>query len=282
MNTTSSSSPFEIKENYVDDKLNSSNLSSNSMENSFTNRNRTSSNPNSLNDNSYRQSLNQNTQNNSNSMDNSFNNRNRAISNPLNPNNNSSENSFNNPFSNSNSNNNSNNNINFNRKSSNEIKSEIKNILINDIKEQISHNIFRMTKQEIDMNNYLNKMKTYLTNKNLSYKEAINDKQKIFGDFKDEQEEIDLEVKVLKEDLNDSNKINMENCFNFVQKDEKFDDVTKYLCYEATIEDTFPIIKRGFTKGAISFDDSIREIRRLSRDLFKLKIYKEKMIEKYE
>ncbi len=56
----------------------------------------------------------------------------------------------------------------------------------------------------------------------------------------------------------------------------------KILCKEASIEDTFPIIKRSFEKGAINFNDSIKEIRKLSRDLFNLKFHKEKNLKNFE
>jgi len=134
-----------------------------------------------------------------------------------------------------------------------------------------------MNKQEKDMHNYLCKMKEFLEIKNYRYKEFLKNKDNIFKEFDNEKEELGLEVKNLRDDLSDQKKIDSENSFDFVKKDENFDPLVKYLCYEATIEDTFPIIKRGFTKGAINFNDSIKEIRRLSRDLFKLKVFKDKI-----
>lgn len=179
-------------------------------------------------------------------------------------------------------NNNNTNHLNRNSNPINQVDNskEIKEILIEDIKDSIKNNIKRMCKQEKDMNIYLVKMKEFLTKRNDKYKEIIDCKEYLKKDFENEIVEIDNDKKILKDELI-NNKIDRENCFEFVTKDDKFDKVVKYLCYEATIEDNFPVIKRGFEKGAINFEDSIKEIRKLSRDLFKLKMFRDKLFEKY-
>ena len=157
------------------------------------------------------------------------------------------------------------------------MNNKIKPILVNLIKENLLKNIIEAKKQELEKFNYLGKTKEFLKDKNEKYEELLSNKENIFNEFSEKLEETNEEVKILKQSIEDKTKINQENCFKFVKKDDRFESIVRYLCYEATIEDTIPLIKKAYLKESLDFDDSVKEIRRLSRDLFKLKIFKEQL-----
>lgn len=55
----------------------------------------------------------------------------------------------------------------------------------------------------------------------------------------------------------------------------------KASCIYFTLEEHILLVKKAFEKGKVSFEDSIKEIRRTSRDIFNIHRYKEFLIRKY-
>ncbi len=75
------------------------------------------------------------------------------------------------------------------------------------------------------------------------------------------------------------------NCFDFVNIKNPNNNFLQLLSMEASIEDIFIIIKRGFEKGGISFNETIKFIRNLSREAIKIKFLRgkiEKQNEKFK
>ncbi len=72
--------------------------------------------------------------------------------------------------------------------------------------------------------------------------------------------------------------LNQSNCFDFVAIKNPNDNFLQLLSMEATIEDVFIIIKRGFEKGNISFNETVKFIRNLSREAIKIKFIREKIM----
>ena len=53
------------------------------------------------------------------------------------------------------------------------------------------------------------------------------------------------------------------------------------LCSQATIEDSMIYIRKSFQKGAINFDETVKNIRLYSRELYKLRFIKDKILNLY-
>jgi len=72
------------------------------------------------------------------------------------------------------------------------------------------------------------------------------------------------------------------NCFEFVCVKNPNNNFLQLLSMEATVEDLFIIIKRGFEKGNISFNETVKFIRNLSREAIKIKYIRDKIKNQYE
>lgn len=76
--------------------------------------------------------------------------------------------------------------------------------------------------------------------------------------------------------------LDQSNCFEFVTVKNPNNNFLQLLSMEATIEDMFIIIKRGFEKGNISFNETVKFIRNLSREAIKIKYIREKIMKQNE
>lgn len=76
--------------------------------------------------------------------------------------------------------------------------------------------------------------------------------------------------------------MNQNNCFEFVNIKNPNNNFLQLLAMEASIEDMFIIIKRGFEKGNISFNETVKFIRNLSREAIKIKFLRDKIEKQYE
>lgn len=112
----------------------------------------------------------------------------------------------------------------------------------------------------------------------------LNKSDEVISKIQEELEKIKVEINNSKDAVfqKSSKFINKDNCFDFVSKDYKFDPVVNLLCSQATIEDILIYIKKGFEKGLISFDETIRSIRIYTRELMKLKFIRDKILNKYQ
>lgn len=72
------------------------------------------------------------------------------------------------------------------------------------------------------------------------------------------------------------------NCYEFVTVKNPNNKFLQLLSMEATIEDVFIIIKRGFEKGNITFNETVKFIRGLSREAIKIKFIRDKISKEHE
>ena len=161
-------------------------------------------------------------------------------------------------------------------------KDKIKEFLVEKLKENLKEKLISQYMELNKTTNHLNYAKAFLDNKASKLNDIIQNSDDILESFQKEylsiQQEIDKYKTVLSE-LKDKN-INKENCYEYISLDEKFYPLAKILSSEATIEDTIIYLKRGFEKKAVNFDETIRSIRLYSRELLKLKFYRDKQINK--
>ena len=161
---------------------------------------------------------------------------------------------------------------------------DIKKALIQEIKisceSKLKEELKRLRSQEEKLNKYkqvfiaqIEKIKINLSKKTENEKTMSIINQEL---------ENDLSSKInLIEKLGEKN-LNKENCFDFVDVKNPEENFIQILSMEATVEDMYIIVKRGFEKGAINFNDTIRFIRSLSKEAIKIKIIRDKIRKKYD
>ena len=92
---------------------------------------------------------------------------------------------------------------------------------------------------------------------------------------------INKAIKSLK-DYNEQNKevsVNNENCLTFLEILDP--SALKIIANETSMEELILIVRKGFERKKVSFEDAISFIRNSSRDLFTIKFLKNKVIRKY-
>lgn len=141
---------------------------------------------------------------------------------------------------------------------------------------KLKEDLRRLKSQEDKLSNY---KQVFLTQ---------NEKLKYFLSKKDEHlntmnvlnHEINQDIiskKILIEKFSEQF-LNQNNSFDFVTIKNPNNNFLQLLSMEATIEDMFIIIKRGFEKGNISFNETVKFIRGLSREAIKIKFIREKIM----
>lgn len=164
------------------------------------------------------------------------------------------------------------------------MNSYAKEILIQHIQEKIRTRILNEVNYQNQTNEYLQTAKLHLDYKAQKLSHNLNKSDEVTTKIQQELDKIREEVENLKNEVTQKSAkfINKENCFDFVYKDNKFSEIVNLISSQATIEDILIYIKKGFEKGIISFDETVRSIRLYSRELMKLKFIKDKILSKYQ
>ena len=69
------------------------------------------------------------------------------------------------------------------------------------------------------------------------------------------------------------------NCINLIEVQDP--NAIKAIASETSMEEMILIVRRGFERKKVSFDEAIRFMRNSTRDLFAIKFLKDKMVNKY-
>jgi hypothetical protein len=154
----------------------------------------------------------------------------------------------------------------------------IKQILIDDIKFKVSKPLLdetrRLKSEEIKLNNFKNE----LNNQIKKVSEISNYKDNIISQCRNMLSTLDTENSNIKDYIvnNQGKEITKDNVLSYISVNNE--QIIKIISIEATIEDLILIIKKGFDKKASEFTDAVRFIRTATRELFKIKIIKDKML----
>ncbi len=164
-----------------------------------------------------------------------------------------------------------------------ELNAKIKAELIDHIKLKIQGRFVEENLYQKQTTDYLENAKLHLDYRSQKLANIIDRSDYIFNDLKVELIKIQKEVDNLTDSIKEksSKYISKDNCFEFINKDEKFDILVNILCCQATIEDILVYIKKGFERRVINFDETIRSMRLYSRELTKLKYIKDKILLRY-
>ena len=219
-----------------------------------------------------------NNQNNNNNSNNTININNNAVFNIMNNNNN------NDPFANIASIFNSNININFSNNNNfrNKIcgkENIIKNILIEEVFDKISSKLISEYKKLNQQNKTLNNYKNQFRNENEKMEKYFAKKKDIENKCNKDLYHLNTEIKKYSEyNKKKIEKITEKNCLDYIKVESP--EVIKSISNEINYEELIIIIRKGFERKAISFEQAIMSIRNTSRELFISKMITEKRLKR--
>ena len=215
---------------------------------------------------------------NNNNTNNTININNNAVFNIMNNNN------SNDPFANIASIFNSNININFSNNNNfrNKIYGKeniIKNILIEEVFDKISSKLISEYKKLNQQNKTLNNYKNQFRNENEKMEKYFAKKKDIENKCNKDLYHLNTEIKKYSEyNKKKIEKITEKNCLDYIKVESP--EVIKSISNEINYEELIIIIRKGFERKAISFEQAIMSIRNTSRELFISKIITEKRLKR--
>ena len=219
-----------------------------------------------------------NNQNNNNNSNNTININNNAVFNIMNNNN------SNDPFAKIASIFNSNININFSNNNNfrNKIYGKeniIKNILIEEVFDKISSKLISEYKKLNQQNKTLNNYKNQFRNENEKMEKYFAKKKDIENKCNKDLYHLNTEIKKYSEyNKKKIEKITEKNCLDYIKVESP--EVIKSISNEINYEELIIIIRKGFERKAISFEQAIMSIRNTSRELFISKMITEKRLKR--
>ena len=158
---------------------------------------------------------------------------------------------------------------------------EFKNILVNEVSEKISNKLIEENKRLNVQNQKLKEYKAKFGEENEKVQNFVNRQFEIKSKCEEDMSNIKKVIKDV-QDYNDNNKeltVNNENCLTFIDVPDP--DALKIIANEASMEELVLVVRKGFERKKISFQDAISFMRNSSRDLFTIKFLKDKVIRKY-
>ena len=215
---------------------------------------------------------------NNNNTNNTININNNAVFNIMNNNN------GNDPFANIASIFNSNININFSNNNNfrNKIYGKeniIKNILIEEVFDKISSKLISEYKKLNQQNKTLNNYKNQFRNENEKMEKYFAKKKDIENKCNKDLYHLNTEIKKYSEyNKKKIEKITEKNCLDYIKVESP--EVIKSISNEINYEELIIIIRKGFERKAISFEQAIMSIRNTSRELFISKMITEKRLKR--
>ena len=152
----------------------------------------------------------------------------------------------------------------------------IKNILIESVFDKISSKLIGEYKKLNQQNKTLNNYKNQYTIENNKMEKYILKKQDITNKCTKDLYHLNNQIKKCDEyiKINKDNKITEKNCLEHIKVENPL--VLKAIANEINYEELIIMIKKGFEKKKISFQEAISSIRDTSRQLFISKVIREK------
>ena len=173
-----------------------------------------------------------------------------------------------------------NNSINNNKIMNEKNNSVIKNILVEEVFDKISSKLISEYKKLNQQNKTLNNYKNQFRTENEKMMKYFTKKKDIENKCAKDLFHLNSEIKKFSEEnkTKEVNKITEENCLNYIKVENP--EIIKSIANDVNYEELLVIIKKGFEKKSISFEEAIMSIRNISRDLFINKALTEKRIKK--
>ena len=179
-----------------------------------------------------------------------------------------------------------NSNININFSNNNNFRNKIygkeniiKNILIEEVFDKISSKLISEYKKLNQQNKTLNNYKNQFRNENEKMEKYFAKKKDIENKCNKDLYHLNTEIKKYSEyNKKKIEKITEKNCLDYIKVESP--EVIKSISNEINYEELIIIIRKGFERKAISFEQAIMSIRNTSRELFISKIITEKRLKR--
>ena len=172
-----------------------------------------------------------------------------------------------------------NNNMNNNFNNQLQLKENIvKNILVESVFDKISSKLISEYKKLNQQNKTLNNYKHQFRNENEKMKKYIEKKQEITNRCTKDLYHLNIKIKKYEENLKKKkkNKITDQNCLEYIKVENPL--VLRCIADEISYEELLVLIKKGFEKNKITFQEAISATRDAARNYFISKVKKEKGI----
>jgi archaellum component FlaC len=155
-----------------------------------------------------------------------------------------------------------------------------KKVLMDEIKSQVESKVKeemkRLKQQEEKLKNY----QTEFTNQIEKYSKFLNRKDEIISTIRPLLERLEKEIQqVMMSVANSQDRmISQDTHLSFIAISDRDKAIINVISIEATIEDIITATKKAFEKGIVNFNDNVKFIRNITRELFRLKTYREKLL----
>ena len=158
---------------------------------------------------------------------------------------------------------------------------EFKNILVNEVSDKISRQLVDENNRLNSQNQKLKEYKTQFAQEGEKIQNFVNRQFEIKTKCEEDMTNINMAIKGVKDyvDKNREMTVNKDNCLTYI--DVMDPNAIKVIASETSMEEMILIVRKGFERKKISFDDAISFMRNSSRDLFTIKFLKNKVIRKY-
>jgi hypothetical protein len=149
---------------------------------------------------------------------------------------------------------------------------EIRSQLDNKVREELK----RLKSQEEKLKNYQSEFTTQIE----KYQKFLAKKDEILTTLAPIMDRVHKEIQdVLTSVANSQDRlITKETALSFININGKDKAILHIISIEATVEDIVTAMKKAFEKGIISFGDNTKLMRNITRELFRIKHYREKLL----
>ena len=160
------------------------------------------------------------------------------------------------------------------------IEEEAKQILILEIKNQVETKLREEMKRNKQMEEKLKNYKNEFANQNEKLQNFLTSKDKKVSDAKNSINMVDSETQKNQMELSKANDrmLGASSFESFINIEKP--QVLKIIAVEATIEEMLAVIRRALEKNILTFDETVRAVRTLTREILKVRFYRDKVIQR--
>jgi hypothetical protein len=159
---------------------------------------------------------------------------------------------------------------------------EFKEILINEVSSKISNNLVSEKQRLYNQNQKMKNYKSIFSQENEKLNNFVNAQNQIKTKCDEDMNNMNHALNRIQDQINKSKNmiLNEENCINLVDVPDP--GAIKMIAQETCMEEMILVVRKGFERKKISFDQAIMFMRNSARDLFAIKFLKDKAINKYQ
>ncbi len=156
----------------------------------------------------------------------------------------------------------------------------MKRVLIEEIMSategKIKEEVKRIKQQEEKLTNFKNDFSNHIE----KYQKVLSNSSKIQSEFQNMLKTCEAEINSIKNYLaeNSSKEMNSKNVDNFILIANQ--KLLRLVSIEASIEDLMAVLRKAYEKQVMSFEESLKLIRSITREAMKIKFYREELTKK--